>query len=252
MRLSGPRSRVLRAVAVAAVTAIALGACSESSHRYVRNTDVRTAFKIPEAWATFEESEIMGTGTGPQPSTPDPLSWVVGIDADPTPSVSHVLAPDGLNTDHPQGLAMVQEFSFQDRDMASFQFMRNYIFPVDELIQDPNNAQVLAYDDALVRDGFRGVHLVIQFRYDAIQDLSAQSTDPADPEAVRSALARASLGGSGAGLLNPDFVTVNQVSYVDEATSRVYFFTMLCSAACYDRNRGDIESTVDSWTVQPA
>jgi hypothetical protein len=130
--------------------------------------------------------------------------------------------------------------------------MRNYIFPVDELIANPNNAQVLTYDDALVEDGFRGVHLIFQFRFDAIEELSAQSTDAPDPEAVRSALARATLGGAGAGLLNPDFVTVNQISYIDRDTSRVYFFAMLCSAACYDRNRGDIESTVDSWTVQPA
>ncbi len=165
---------------------------------------------------------------------------------------THVLDPGALNTDHPNGLAMVQEFSFQDRDAASFQFMRNYIFPVDALIQDPNNAQVLTYDDSLVQDGFRGVHVVFQFRFDAIAEVSEQSADPRGSELIRSALARASLGGSGAGLLNPDFVTVNQVSYIDEATSRVYFFTMLCSSTCYDRNRGDIESTVDSWTVQPA
>jgi len=248
LRTSGSFVRV----SIGAVALVLLGACSEPSHRYVRNTDLRSAFKVPAAWATFEEAEVLGTGTGPQPSTPDPLSWVVGIDADPTPSAAHVLDANALNTDHPNGMAIVQEFSFQDRDGASFEFMRNYIFPVDELIANPNNAQVLAYDDALIEDGFRGVHVIFQFRYDAIQELSAQSTDAPDPEAVRSALARAALGGSGAGLLNPDFVTVNQIAYIDQDTSRVYYFAMLCSAACYDRNRGDIESTVDSWTVQPA
>lgn len=246
------RPRMVRVTVCAVVMVIALGACSDASYRYVRNTDVRSAFKIPSSWATFDEAEVMGTGSGPQPSTPDPLSWVVGIDANPRPSVSHILDPDGLNTDHPAGIAMVQEFSFVDRDEADFAFMRNYIFPVDQLIQNTSDAQVLAYDDGLVRDGFRGIHMVVQFRSDAIQAMSADAAAPADPATVGSALARASIGGAGAGRLSPDFVTVNQVSYIDEATSHVYFFTMLCSAACYDRNRGEIESTVDSWTVQPA
>jgi hypothetical protein len=249
MRTSGA---LLRALGCGVVVSLLFAACSEPSHRYVRNTDLRSAFKVPTGWTTFTEAEVLGTGTEPQPSTPDPLTWVVGIDGDPRPSAAHVLDPGALNTDHPNGVALVQEFSFQDRDAASFSFMRNYIFPVDELIANPNNAQVLTYDDALVEDGFRGVHLIFQFRFDAIEELSAQSTDAPDPEAVRSALARATLGGAGAGLLNPDFVTVNQISYIDRDTSRVYFFAMLCSAACYDRNRGDIESTVDSWTVQPA
>ncbi len=157
---------------------IALGACSDASHRYVRNTDVRSAFMIPNSWATFDEGEVLGTGSGPQPSTPDPLSWLVGIDASPSPSPSHILNPAELNTDHPMGVAMVQEFSFVDRDEADFAYMRNYIFPVDQLIQNTSDAQVLAYDDALVRDGFRGVHMVVQFRSDAIQVMRAGHTGP--------------------------------------------------------------------------
>jgi hypothetical protein len=252
MTLRTARPGLVRVTVCAVVVTIALGACSDASHRYVRNTDVRSAFMIPSSWATFDEGEVLGTGSGPQPSTPDPLSWLVGIDASPSPSPSHILNPSELNTDHPTGVAMVQEFSFVDRDEADFAYMRNYIFPVDQLIQNTSDAQVLAYDDALVRDGFRGVHLVVQFRSDAIEVMRAGTPAPADPATVGTALGRASMGGTGAGRLSPDFVTVNQVSFIDEATSHVYFFTMLCSAACYDRNRGDIESTVDSWTVQPA
>jgi hypothetical protein len=89
------------------------------------------------------------------------------------------------------------------------------------------------------------VHVVFQFRLSALGAVATQ----ADPDA--SELQRALLGGSGAALLSPGYVTVNQAALVDATTSRVYFIAVLCSAVCYERNRSDIQSIVDSWTVLP-
>ena len=44
---------------------------------------------------------------------------------------------------------------------------------------------------------------------------------------------------------------MTQTAYMDPAIDKVYFLAVLCEADCYGRNRGDIESMVDSWTVIP-
>jgi hypothetical protein len=86
---------------------------------------------------------------------------------------------------------------------------------------------------------------VFQFRASALA--SAQQSGAAG----QTDLQRALLGGAGAALLSPDYVTVEQTALVDAETSRVYFIAVLCSATCYNRNRSDIQSIIDSWTVLP-
>jgi hypothetical protein len=242
-----PRARPrARRTAAGALALVLIGsACSGPRYEYVRNTALRTAFKVPSRWTLFNKQTLLGLPPGPQASTPDPIRWLVGIDADPEPSVAHVLHPSTLDTDYPQGLALVQEFSFDDRDQLSIKGLRDYLFPVTGLLQDPNSARVISYDDHIDRHGAHGVHVVFAFRASALQ--SAGAADTTAPQGLQRAL----LGGSGAGLLSPDYVAVNQLALVDPETSRIYFIAVLCSAQCYDRNRSDIQSIVDSWTVLP-
>jgi hypothetical protein len=232
-------------VVVAVGLTVLAAACSSPSYSYVRNTSVKAAFKVPSDWRTFSQNEVLGI-TGPQPDVPNPIKWLVGIDGDPEASVAHVLDPASLSSDHPEGIALVQDLSFTEHDGASLGYLRNFLFPVDQLLQNASNAQVVAYDDGLVKDGFRGIHIEFQFRASALGDTSSgdagTATDPTD-------LQKALLGGQGVAVLTPDFVQVNQTAYLDSATNRVYFIAVLCSAACYDRDRADIQSTVDSWTV---
>jgi hypothetical protein len=203
---------------------------------------------MPTEWESFSKEAVLGLPAGPAADTPDPIAWLVGIDADPAPSVDHILDVANLAADHPQGIALVQDLSFTERDSASIQYMRNYLFPVDQLIQDASDAQIVAYDDQLSRDTFRGVHLVYQFRASALGEPPQEgSSDPATDGS--SELQRALLGGQGVEVLTPDFVQVSQTVFIDAQSSRIYFFAMYCSATCYARNRADIESAVDSWTV---
>ena len=227
------------------VLAVLSASCSGPHYEYVRNTSLRTAFKVPVDYTLYDKQTVLGEPSGPQASTPDPIQWLVGIDGDPSPTVSHILDPSTLDTDYPQGIALVQGYSFDDRDQSSFRSLRDYLFPVTALIQDPNNAQVLSYDDRIDRDGVRGVHVVFQFRTSALASAQADATT------TTTDLQRVLLGGQGAALLSPDYVTVEQVSLVDAETSRVYYLAVLCSAECYDRNRSEIQSIIDSWTVVP-
>lgn len=244
MRLAAGR------LAIVALSAVVLASCAEPSYEYVRNTEVRVAFKIPADWASYSKEEVLGLPPGgSQASTPDPIAWLVGLDGDPSPSVGHVLNRSDLAVDHPQGLVLVQDFSFVERDSANIQYLRNFIFPVDRLLQNDSDAQVLAYDDDVQREGFRGIHLEYQFREAALGALA--TGDPNQETPMTSQLQRALLGGSGVAVLSPEFVQVNQTAYLDPATNRLYFIAVMCSAECYARNRGDIDATVDSWTVLP-
>ena len=181
---------------------------------------------------------------------PTRSGWLVGLDADPQPTATHVLDPKTLDTDYPQGVALVQTYSFDDRDTSSFNALRNYLFPVDSLLQDPNSAQVVTYDDTIDQRRVRGVHIVFQFRRARSRRAQADA-QAAATNGTASDLQRTLLGGTAASLLSPDYVTVSQTALVSVDTNRVYYIAVLCSAACYDRNKADIESTVSSWTVLP-
>jgi hypothetical protein len=107
---------------------------------------------------------------------------------------------------------------------------------------------VLSYDDRIDKDGVRGVHIVFQFRASSLASAQASAAQTASGAAD---LQRTLLGGVHAALLSPDYVTVDQMAYVNADSSQVYIMAVLCSAACYQRNDSDISSIVDSWTVLP-
>ena len=237
-----------RLVAVLLASSVLLGACVDTRYEYVRDGASNAAFKVPSGWATFDKAAVLGLGSGPQPDTPDPVVWLVGIDGNPDPSVGNVLNSGDLTTEHPQGVAMVQDLSFTEHDSASFQYLRNFLLPVDQLIQNENSSAIVTYDDHVEKNGFRGIHLVMQFRESLLA--AAGEEDDQTGGAESSDIQRALLGGQGIGVLSPDFVQVNQVALMDDATDRVYVMVIMCSAECYQRDRAEIEAVVDSWTVR--
>ncbi|HTG46736.1 MAG TPA: hypothetical protein VK646_03680 [Actinomycetota bacterium] len=239
-------SSVLVVVAICLVAA----ACSGPRYRYVRDTHTRTAFRVPTNWTIFDKATMLGLPPGPQPNVPDPLQWLVGIDGSPQASVSHILNVADLTTDQPQGIGLVQTLSFTERDSASISYLRNFLFPVDQLIQNGSDGALVSYDDKLVENGLHGVHLVLQFRASKLASAVAASQSAAGSSSDASSnLQRALLGGAGADVLSPKFVEVDQKALIDDAANRVYYVAILCSATCYQQNRGAIESAVDSWTV---
>jgi hypothetical protein len=218
------------ALTVAAATSL-LGACGSPDYEYVRNTEARTAFKVPIEWTVFDEATLQGEQAGPPVDTPDPVQWLIGLDADPSPTVEHVLTQGGYYSDYPQGIAAVLQLTAQQRDGINYGALRNLILPIDQ-IQDQvgrEAVQVLAYDDRIEKDGFRGLHMEAQIWASALEGDVA--TD------------------GGSILFDDRFVQISQTAYMDPASDKVYVLAVLCSAECYSRNRGDIESVIDSWAV---
>jgi hypothetical protein len=215
---------------VAAATSI-LGACGSPDYEYVRNTEARTAFKVPIEWTVFDEATLQGEQGGPPVDTPDPVEWLIGLDAHPSPTVEHVLTQTGYYSDYPQGIAAVLRLTTQQRDGINFGALRNLIVPIDS-IQDRVGREAVAflsYDDRVVKDGFRGLHFEAQIWASALEsDVTA--------------------GGPNV-FFDDRFVQMSQTAYMDPASDKVYVLAVLCSAECYGRNRGDIESVINSWAV---
>ncbi len=240
-------------VAAALSVSFVAAACSSAQYTYVRDSSTRSAFRIPTGWTTYDEATVLGELSGqPQGDQPDPIQWLVGVDADPSASVSHVLNSSDLATDYPQGIVVVQDLSFVERDNVSLNYLRNFLFPIDQLIQNESNAVVVSYNDEINQGGMRGVQMVVSFRESSLaqarQEAAAaagQSSASSDPDTLQRAL----LGGTGTGVLSPDFVEIDQKALVDDSSHKLYLVIMMCSSACYERNRDQIQATVDSWTV---
>ncbi|MGH2540285.1 MAG: hypothetical protein ACRDGK_07170 [Actinomycetota bacterium] len=219
-----------RPLLLGAGLAMVLASCGSPSYEYVRNTEARTAFKIPMEWTVFDEAALQGEAAGPPVNTPDPVEWLVGLDGHPSPAIAHVLGQGAYDSDYPQGIAAVLRLTTQQRDGINLGALRNLIVPIDQ-IQDQvgrEAVQVLAYDDRLDKDGFHGLHFEAQVWATALEN----------PGATGSSV-----------LFDDRFVQISQTAYLDPASDKVYVLAVLCSAECFSRNRGDIESVINSWAV---
>jgi hypothetical protein len=224
---------------LAGVASLVLAACGQTEFRYVRNSDTRTAFKVPREWTIFDKDAFLRLPARPEASTPDPIEWLVALDGDPRPDVTHILNAEDLATEHPQGIALVFTLSAENRDQASFAYVRNFLIPVDDLLQlGSDNISILAYDDSLTGDeGLRGSHIVFQFRPSALGQLQEEQGGVQ--------------GGGGTSAFSPEFVVVNQVAYMDANANNVYLMALMCSAECYSDHQQEIDNAIDSWTVRP-
>jgi hypothetical protein len=200
---------------VAAVLALTVAgaACSSSGYHYVKNSDDRTYFKVPDAWKLYDEDEVLKAAKDLSPRQRDlerDTSWQVVFDASPKPSLDHLGNP---KAHHPNGIAVVRELSFDDSDTLSLGSLRNLFFDVDSAVQN-QLGEIVKYEPLEPDGGFHGFHIVA--------DLDTQA------------------GG---------VVTLDQTTLVDQATSKVYILLVTCDAQCYDDNADQIGRVVDSWTV---
>jgi hypothetical protein len=205
--------RRLRSGGVAAVLALAVAgaACSSSGYQYVKNSDDRTYFKVPDGWKLYDEDALTATLTPRERDSVRETSWQVMFDASPKPSLKHFL---GLATKHPNGYASVQQLDFDASDNVSFSALRNFFFPIDSAVQNEVGS-IVSYEQLEPDGGFRGFHLVAEVQTQ-----------------------------------EGEVVTVDQTMLLDQATSRLYALIVTCDAQCYEENADQIERVVDSWTVQ--
>jgi hypothetical protein len=211
------RARSAAAVSVAVAVAVLLSACTDSGYRYLKNSedDTGTYFKIPDGWKLYDEREFIKT-RNLSPVRSQLLretSWTVAFDASSKPSLKHY---DQLVTSKPFGLARVRELDPEERNQFSLEAMRNLVVPVDQIAQQGAEVDVLRVDEFTQSGGFRGLRFTFSLQ---------------PPESKQ-------------------FVTFDQVSIVNPDTTQLYLLFISCSAGCYEREKGTIDTVMESWTVK--
>lgn len=206
-------SHVLRLLLGAVVIAVLAAACSSTGYTYVKNSDDRTYFKVPDKWKLYEEAEL-SKSLGLSPRELEQFregTWQVGFDASPRPSLEHLLDP---RSKHPTGIASVEELDFDGTDNASIVSLRNQFLDLDSAIQ-AGDAEIVDYEMLEPEGGFRGFHLVVDLAVD---------------------------GGR--------TITFDQTSLLDQGSSKVFNLIVTCGASCYADNSDQIDRVVGSWTVE--
>lgn len=213
--MTGALGRVRSAAMLLLVAApLALAACAGSGYHYVKSSEDKTYFKVPENWHLYDEESVLGALEGAlskdEIEARRDTMWTSVFDADPDPSLDHVAS---RQPNYPVGRAIVQPLSPEASDGASLQSLRNLFFEVDSALE-AGSASVRSYEAVELDGGFHGSHLV------------------------------ANLSNKKATL------TVNQVAVFDQATSKVYAISIYCSIECYDKYESKIDTVIDSWTVR--
>jgi hypothetical protein len=195
---------------------VLLGACSGSGYHYVKSSEDRTYFKVPDEWKLYDEDQVLATlGKSLSPRQREvqlETAWHVAFDAADKPALNrHFLDPRARK---PVGLASVEELDFDTSDQLSIQSLRNFYFEIDAAL-DNGSADVQLYEPLEVDGGFHGIHLIAD-----IEDAQGR------------------------------VLTFDQTSLLDQSTSKLYTLLVACSADCYEEHQDKIDRVVDSWTVE--
>lgn len=208
-------SCVLGAVAV-------LSGCGAPEYTYVTNSADHTYLKIPHSWQPIDE-QALGDAIGIDPTMAEDERgfWLVGYDADTSPSATHLL---GQHAAAPAVFVGVRDVPMSARGQISLDLLRDLFRPVsatarEEAATDPTSPFSgfgLMDDEVLTPgDGLRGVHVVYRYRI---------------------------AGG-------PSQV-FDQIVYVNDDASKLYMFYVRCSTDCYEQRQKEIANVVSSFTVR--
>lgn len=205
--------RRIAAITALLATGVLLAGCTGSGYQYVKSSEDKTYFKVPDRWTLYDEDEILDAVddlSATQREAEAARGWQIAFDGAPRPSIEHTARLVGR---HPAGFAVVNQLSFDESDGLSLAALRNFFVDVDGAL-DNDLGQVLEYEELQRDGGFRGLRIVA--------DLETST----------------------------GLITIDQTVLVDQATTKVYALLISCTKVCYDDNRGDITNVVDSWTVR--
>lgn len=209
-RLRRRGARVPVAVGLAALALFA-AACSSTGYSYIKSSDDRTYFKVPEKWTLFDEDALTKGLTPREREAALETSWQIGFDASPKPKLGHLL---DVGSKHPNGIALVQELDFDSADSVSLSGLRNTFFDIDTAVQN-QAGEIISYEPMELDGGFHGFRVVADLDTD-----------------------------------DGHTMTVDQTTLLDQATSKMYVLLVTCRAQCYADNSDQIDRVVKSWTVE--
>ena len=193
---------------------LALVACAGTGYHYVKSSENKTYFKVPDSWKLYDQDSVLdalkGALSKDEIDQRRDTMWTTVFDASPDPSLNH-LASNRPN--YPLGQAVVRPLSPDASDAASLQSLRNIFFSVDDALQ-AGNAHVSAYEPRRARRWFpRLPPGCTGRREDGLDHLQSDRA------------------------LRP-------------GNSKVYAISIYCTTECYDKYESKIDSVIKSWTVK--
>ena len=186
--MTGALTRVRSAAMLLLVAApLALAACAGSGYHYVKSSEDKTYFKVPENWHLYDEESVLGALEGAlskdEIEARRDTTWTSVFDADPDPSLNHVAS---RQPNYPVGRAIVQPLSPDFSDSASLKTLRNLFFEVDSAL-DAGSGSVQSYEPVELDGGFHGSHLVATLKRQEghAHPQPGRGVRPGDVEGVR-------------------------------------------------------------------
>jgi hypothetical protein len=217
----GRRWRGTTFLALFLVLAAFSASCASSGYLYVSSSDRNAYFKVPADWKYFDKRDLLvATGQSLSAESNRQLAWLIGYDADPRPSIDHIIQLSEV-PDYPVVEARVQQLPFNVRDQLSLQSLRNWVYPVDRMVRE-NLGDVLSYQDVTLPGGLHGIRMNFE-------------AAPAGLDAV---------------VAENDLMWVTQEILVDPATQKLYQFMIRTNAHYYRANKALVDQIIDSWTVK--
>jgi hypothetical protein len=217
----GRRDRAF-ALTMVVVTALSLSGCFSTGFTYIsrRSPDgMILGFKLPSKWATFNTKQAIEAPNGPlSTSVANSIGqgeWVEAFSAAPHPNANFYATAQ--TSKYPVGFASALPLTEAEHDSLTYSSMRAQILGTDpEGATDPDPYVITGYSEfSSSSDGLRGSRLTVNIKL-----------------------------GTGA------TATLSQIVEVDAGTNWLFDIVVMCSAACWSPNSGEINQVLKSWTVK--
>jgi hypothetical protein len=202
------------------VMVVMVAACGAPQFTYVSNSSEHAYFKVPAGWRKLSDSALAkalrgGSGSG-EPSG----VWSVGYDGSAAPSASHVF---GSVVPQPFAFALVEPLNSTASAGMSYNQLRDIFLPVTSATRAtaaksgfPLTGFHLLRDNVLTQgQGVHGVRVTFDYTF------PGGSTD-----------------------------TFDQVAFTNADDTEIYLLVLHCLASCYQRNHGEIDTVMQSFTVR--
>lgn len=216
MALGRPLKRASRPALLLAAAAVLQTACGAPNYHYIKSTSNRTYVRVPADWTLYDEDALLKSSDDSQEAKEQfkRLTWSVAFDADPAPSLEHVLS----QSEHPTGLVQVRTLTPTQRDTFSLSDLRRLLLSFDPLSDDAQaSGEVEVLDAAEIkREG--GLH-----GWEFLLNLPSE---------------------------DGDYVKWRQIALTDSGVTKVHVLAISCDAKCYEANEDTIDKVVESWKVK--
>jgi hypothetical protein len=202
------------------VMVVMVAACGAPQFTYVSSSSANAYFKVPAGWTKLSDSALAKALRGGSSSKTPTGVWSVGYDGSAPPSASHVF---GATVQKPFAFALVEPLNSTASAGMSYNELRDIFLPVTSATRAtaaksgfPLTGFHLLRNDILTQEqGVHGERVTFDYTF------PDGSTD-----------------------------TFDQVAFTNADDTEIYLLVLHCLASCYQRNHGEIDTVMKSFTVR--